>query len=73
MEYLNQTYEAVDSQSRPVSYINPCIIRNSCTDEENYETLTEVQTQFNNIYEHLPNAGGDTLQRTTNETSDLKL
>ena len=53
MEYMNQTYEAVDSQPRPVSYIHPFTIRNDCVDEENYETLTEIQTQFN-IYERPP-------------------
>jgi predicted nucleic acid-binding Zn-ribbon protein len=77
MEYMNQTYEAVDSQPRPVSYLNPCAIRESSIDEENYETLTEVQTQFNNIYEQLPTAGGDgdALQPhdKTNETNDLKI
>ena len=73
MEYLNQTYEDVNSQSRPVSYINPCVIRNSCIDEENYETLTEVQTQFDNIYEQLPTAERDTLQRKTDGKDDLKV
>ena len=75
MEYLNQTYEAVDSRPRPESYVNPCAIRDTSScyiNEENYETLTEVQTQFN-IYEHLPNAGENTLQNTTNETNDIKL
>ena len=75
MEYLNQTYEAVDSRPRPESYVNPCDIRDtsSCyVNEENYETLTEVQTQFN-IYEHLPNAEENTLQNKTNETNDIKL
>ena len=73
MEYLNQTYEDVDSQPRPVSYINPCAVRNSCIDEENYETLTEVQTQFDNIYEQLPNAERDTLQRKPDGKDDLKV
>ena len=70
---MNETYEAVDSQPRPVSYLNPCIIRDSCIDEENYETLTDVQTQFSNIYERLPTAGGDTLQPTRSEKNDLPL
>ena len=73
MEYLNQTYEGIDSQPRPVSYINPCAVRNSCIDEENYETLAEVQTQFDNIYEQLPTAERDTLQHKTNENNDLKV
>ena len=73
MEYLNQTYEGVDSQPRPVSYINPCAVRNSCIDEENYETLTEVQTQFDNIYEQLPTAERDTLQRKPDGKDDLKV
>ena len=50
---MNQTYEDVDSQPRPVSYIHPFAIRKDCVDEENYETLTEIQTQFN-IYECPP-------------------
>ena len=70
---MNQTYEAVDSQPRPVSYINPCVTRDGCIDEENYETLTDIQTEFNNIYERLPTTGGDTLQPTQSETNDLKL
>jgi predicted nucleic acid-binding Zn-ribbon protein len=77
MEYMNQTYEAADGQPRPVSYLNPCAIRESTIDEENYETLTEVQTQFNNIYEQLPTAGGDrdTPQPhdKTDETNHLKV
>ena len=73
MEYLNETYEDVDSQPRPVSYINPCAVRNSCIDEENYETLIEVQTQFDNIYEQLPTAERDTLQRKPDGKDDLKV
>ena len=73
MEYLNQMYEDVSSQPRPVSYVNPCAVRNSCIDEENYETLTEVQTQFDNIYEQLPTAERDTLQRKIDGKDDLKV
>ena len=70
---MNETYDNVDSQPRPVLYLNPCVIKDSCIDEENYETLTDVQTQFNNIYECLPAAGGDTLQPTQSEEQDLPL
>ena len=46
---------ATQYPTRPESYVDPSVFVNSCAEDENYESLTDIQTKVNsNLYEVPP-------------------
>ena len=75
--------EGQHNQLRPVSYINPANLRDRAANrlsrpefqdgcDENYETLTDIQTKFNNIYEAPPVIHISPEQQPKPEVNELK-